>query len=54
MAGGLETGALNTDLSFVCDGHERISGSFIGCVNLNGHGMETLEKSLIWKTVSLY
>lgn len=47
VAGGLETGALHTDLSFVCDGHERISGSFIGCVNLNGHGMETLEKSLM-------
>ena len=47
VAGGLETGALNTDLSFVCDGHERISGSLIGCVNLNGHGIETLEKSLM-------
>ncbi len=47
IAGGLETGALNTNMSFVCDGHETISGSFIGCVNLNGHGTETLEKSLM-------
>ena len=47
VATGLETGTLNTNLSFVCDGHERISGQFIGCVNLNGHGTETLEKSLM-------
>lgn len=47
VAGGLETGALNTNLSFVCDGHETISGSFIGCVALQGHGTETLEKSLM-------
>ena len=47
IAGGLETGALNTNLSFVCDGHETISGSKIGCVNLNGHGIESLEKSLM-------
>lgn len=47
IATGLETGLLNTNLTFVCDGSERISGSFIGCVNLNGHGVETLEKSLM-------
>ena len=47
VAGGVETGALNTNLSFVCDGHETISGSFIGCVNLHGHGTETLETSLM-------
>ena len=47
IATGLETGTLNTNLSFVCDGSEHISGSFIGCVNLQGHGIETLEKSLM-------
>ncbi len=47
IAGGLETGKLNTNMSFLCDGHETISGSTIGCVNLNGHGMETLETSLM-------
>ena len=47
VAGGLETGKLNTNLSFVCDGHETISGSYIGCVNRYGHGVETLEKSLM-------
>ena len=33
--------------AFVCDGHETISGSKIGCVNVYGHGIETLEKSLM-------
>lgn len=47
IAGGLETGKLNTNMSFLCDGHETISGSTIGCVNRNGHGMETLELSLM-------
>lgn len=47
VAGGLETGKLHTGLSFVCDGHETISGSTIGCVNRYGHGVETLEKSLM-------
>ena len=47
VAGGLETGKLNTNLTFVCDGHETISGSTIGCVNRYGHGVETLEKSLM-------
>lgn len=47
IAAGLETGTLNTNMSFVCDGHETVSGSFIGCVNLQGHGVETLEKSLM-------
>ena len=47
IAGGLETGKLNTNLTFECDGGAHISGSFIGCVNLRGHGTETLEKSLM-------
>ena len=47
VAGGLETGALNTELTFVCDGHETISGSKISCVARQGHGTETLEGSLM-------
>ncbi|MBR3810975.1 MAG: penicillin-binding protein 2 [Agathobacter sp.] len=47
VASGLETGKLNTNMTFLCDGHETISGSTIGCVNRNGHGMETLETSLM-------
>ena len=47
IAGGLENGSLNTNMSFICDGHETVSGSFIGCVNLHGHGTVNLEKSLM-------
>jgi len=47
IAGGLENGTLNTNMSFVCDGHETISGSKISCVNTYGHGVETIEKSLM-------
>lgn len=47
IAGGLETGTLNTDMTFLCDGGEVISGSNIRCVNRTGHGEETLEQSLM-------
>ena len=47
VACGLETGTLNTDMTFVCDGFERISGSTIKCVNRSGHGTETVEASLM-------
>ena len=47
IAGGMETGTLNTNLSFLCDGHETVSGSFVGCVNLDGHGIVNLETSLM-------
>jgi stage V sporulation protein D (sporulation-specific penicillin-binding protein) len=47
IAGGLETGTLNTDMTFYCDGYELIADYTIHCVNRNGHGMETLEGSLM-------
>lgn len=47
IAGGLETGKLNTSMTFECDGAGHVSGSTIRCVNRNGHGTETLEKSLM-------
>ncbi len=47
VATGLETGTLNTGLSYVCDGFEKISGQTIRCVNRQGHGTETLETSLM-------
>ena len=48
VAGGLETGALNTNQTFVCDGHEVVSGSKISCVNTKGHGLLTVEESLMY------
>ncbi len=47
IAGGLETGSLNTNMTFTCDGHETIAGHTINCVNVYGHGVETLEKTLM-------
>ena len=47
IAAGLETGTLSVDNTYVCDGYEMISGQKIRCVNRNGHGEETLEKSLM-------
>jgi len=47
IACGLETGKLNTNMTFECDGGAHIAGGFIGCVNRHGHGTETLEKSLM-------
>lgn len=47
IASGLETGTLNTDLTFVCDGHEKVGVHTIHCVKRAGHGVETLEKTLM-------
>lgn len=47
VACGIETGTLDTDMTFVCDGYEKVSGHTIHCVNRSGHGTETLEKSLM-------
>ncbi|MBO5657204.1 MAG: penicillin-binding protein 2, partial [Agathobacter sp.] len=46
IAGGLETGALHEGLTFMCDGNELISGHTVKCVNIYGHGLETLSKAL--------
>lgn len=47
VACGLETGTLTTDMTFFCDGGENIADYRIRCVNRNGHGLETVEKSLM-------
>lgn len=47
VAAGLETGKVSTGDSFYCDGYEHVGGHDIHCVNRNGHGMETLEQTLM-------
>ena len=47
MAGGLESGALKGDETFVCDGGEQIAGYNVRCVNRNGHGLETIQDALV-------
>lgn len=47
VACGLETGTLTGNETFVCDGSETISGHKIHCVNVYGHGVETVEGALM-------
>ena len=46
VACGLDTGTLDLNRTFICDGYETISGHDIHCVNTNGHGLETVEDAL--------
>ncbi len=47
IAAGLETGTLTGNETYYCDGNETISGYTINCVNRNGHGLQTLEETLM-------
>ena len=47
VAGGLESGALKGDETFVCVGGEQIAGYNVRCVNRNGHGLETIQDALV-------
>lgn len=46
IAAGLETGKLNVNDSFYCDGSIDINGDIVHCWKWEGHGMETIEASL--------
>lgn len=47
VSAGLETGTVTTADTYYCDGYETISGHDIHCVKRDGHGMETLEQTLM-------
>ncbi len=47
VACGLETGTVNENDTFVCDGYEQVSDHKIYCVNRYGHGTETVRKALM-------
>lgn len=47
VASGLETGTVTTGDSYYCDGAESVGGHEVHCVNRNGHGMQTLEQTLM-------
>lgn len=47
VAAGLETGTVLTGDTYYCDGAEHVGGYDIHCVNRNGHGMQTLEQTLM-------
>lgn len=47
VAAGLETGILDGTETYYCNGYETVGGHDIHCVNRQGHGMETLEQTLM-------
>lgn len=47
VAAGLETGTVSISDTYYCDGYEQIGGHDIHCVVRSGHGMETLEQTLM-------
>ncbi len=46
VAAALETGSINGDETYMCDGGEQLSEHLIRCVNKDGHGVLTVEESL--------
>ena len=49
VAAGLETGKLTGDETYYCDGYELVGNDQrrVNCVNRSGHGMQTLEQTLM-------
>ncbi len=47
VATGLETGTITTDMTFFCDGGEQVSDHWVGCAKRDGHGLETVEGSIM-------
>ncbi|MEG0961388.1 MAG: penicillin-binding transpeptidase domain-containing protein [Lachnospiraceae bacterium] len=47
VAAGLDTGKLKGDETYVCDGVEKVGGHDIHCVKRSGHGVETIEQSIM-------
>lgn len=49
VATGLETGKLNGDETYFCDGYQEVGGHMIKCVAYahGGHGVETIEKAIM-------
>ncbi len=46
VAAALETGALNGDETFYCEGSLHIGGYDIHCINREGHGTQTLKEAV--------
>lgn len=46
VASGLETGTLDPNRTFECDGGEQVADHHISCNNGNGHGHETVEDTI--------
>ena len=47
VAAGLEEGVISQNDTFLCDGGQDVGGYRIKCSNIYGHGILTLEQSLM-------
>ena len=47
VAAGLEEGVIGQNDTFLCDGGQDVGGYRIKCSNIYGHGILTLEQSLM-------
>lgn len=46
VSSAIETGSIDPDDTFYCDGYEFITDTRINCDNVNGHGMETVREAI--------
>lgn len=46
VAAGLESGAINPEDKFYCDGHETIKGKKVNCSRTSGHGEQTMAETI--------
>jgi len=46
VACGIDSGKLNGDETYICNGYEKVGGFTIHCVNHDGHGKETIEQAI--------
>ena len=46
VSAAIETGSIEPDDTFYCDGYEFITDTRINCDNVNGHGMETVREAI--------
>lgn len=46
VASALETGAIDENDTFYCDGGEMVTDRYIRCDNVNGHGMLTVKEAI--------
>lgn len=46
VAAGIESGKMNGNETYYCDGYQEIGGRHIRCVNRSGHGNETIAQAI--------
>lgn len=47
VAAGLDSGKVNANSTYYCDGGEQVGPHYIKCVKRDGHGTETVEQAIV-------